>query len=232
MESGWDVKRLIKTIVMSNTYRQLSQRQSSTGGRQNGDPENRLLSRGPRGRLSAEMIRDQALLASGVLTEELGRPIGSTVPTRRTTERNCFGHDLRAGPRPGPLSPQPLHLLEEKPVAPPMMTNFDAAGRESCEVRQSRTNTPLQALNLLNDVTFVEAARVLAQNTLATGQSDLACLTHIFERVLSRPPGEPGTKGAARESGPSSPAVQWRAWCSRRFDQDGRMACRHSRRGG
>jgi len=189
MESGWDVKRLIKTIVMSNTYRQSSQRPSSTGGRQSGDPENRLLSRGPRGRLSAEMIRDQALLVSGVLTEKLGGP--SVRPYQPEGLLKEIASDTTYEQDHGPdLYRRSLYTYWKRTVAPPMMTNFDAAGRESCEVRQSRTNTPLQALNLLNDVTFIEAARVLAQNTLATGKSDLACLTHIFERVLSRPPGE------------------------------------------
>lgn len=189
MESGWDVKRLIKTIVMSNTYRQRSGRQKSEGGRQNVDPENRLLSRGPRGRLSAEMIRDQALLASGMLTEKLGGP--SVRPYQPEGLLKEIASDTTYEQDHGPdLYRRSLYTYWKRTVAPPMMTNFDAAGRESCEVRQSRTNTPLQALNLLNDVTFVEAARALAQNALAAEKNDPQRLKLIFERILNRPPSE------------------------------------------
>ena len=187
MESGWDVKRLIKSIVMSNTYRQSSGRRKSEGGGLNGDPENRLLARGPRGRLSAEMIRDQALLASGMLTEKLGGP--SVRPYQPEGLLKEIASDTTYEQDHGPnLYRRSLYTYWKRTVAPPMMTNFDAAGRESCEVRQSRTNTPLQALNLLNDVTFVEAARVLAQNTLAESGDDKTRLAEIFKRVLSRPP--------------------------------------------
>ncbi len=189
MESDWGVKRLIKTIVMSNTYRQKSGRQKSEGGSQNGDPENRLLSRGPRGRLSAEMIRDQALLASGMLTEKLGGP--SVRPYQPEGLLKEIASDTTYEQDHGPdLYRRSLYTYWKRTVAPPMMTNFDAAGRESCEVRQSRTNTPLQALNLLNDVTFVESARVLAQNTLAARHDDATRLTDVFGRIVGRPPGE------------------------------------------
>jgi hypothetical protein len=187
MESGWDVKQLIKTIVMSNTYRQSSGRQKDESGKRNVDPDNRLLARGPRGRLSAEMIRDQALMASGLLTEKLGGP--SVRPYQPEGLLKEIASDTDYVQDHGPdLYRRSLYTYWKRTVAPPMMTNFDAAGREACEVRQSRTNTPLQALNLLNDVTFVEAARVLAQNTLSASRDDQACLTQIFERVLSRPP--------------------------------------------
>jgi hypothetical protein len=189
MESGWDVKRLIKTIVMSNTYRQRSGRQKSEGTSLKYDPENRWLARGPRGRLSAEMIRDQALMASGMLAEKLGGP--SVRPYQPEGLLKEIASDTDYEQDHGPdLYRRSLYTYWKRTVAPPMMTNFDAAGRESCEVRQSRTNTPLQALNLLNEVTFVEAARVLAQNSLSAGRDDQACLTEIFERVLGRPPSE------------------------------------------
>jgi mono/diheme cytochrome c family protein len=191
MESGWNVKQLIKTIVMSNTYQQISRvRKPENGGLAN-DPKNRLLARGPRGRLSAEMIRDQALMASGMLTEKLGGP--SVRPYQPEGLLKDIASDTDYVQDHGPdLYRRSIYTYWKRTVAPPMMTNFDAAGREVCEVRQSRTNTPLQALNLLNDVTFVEAARVLAQNmlALATGHDDPACLTQIFERVLGRPPGQ------------------------------------------
>ncbi|MDA1160216.1 MAG: DUF1553 domain-containing protein, partial [Planctomycetota bacterium] len=188
MDSGWDVKRLIKTIVMSNTYRQSSRIQNSENGIQkNVDSENRLLARGPRGRLSAEMIRDQALMASGLLTEQLGGP--SVRPYQPDGLLKEIASDTSYEQDHGPnLYRRSLYTYWKRTVAPPMMTNFDAAGRETCEVRQSRTNTPLQALNLLNDVTFVEAARVLAQNVLASVGEDRQRLDRIFERLLSRLP--------------------------------------------
>jgi hypothetical protein len=189
MESGWDVKRLVKTIVMSNTYRQASGRQKDEGKRLNGDPENRLLSRGSRGRLSAEMIRDQALMASGLLAERLGGP--SVRPYQPEGLLKEIASDTTYEQDHGPnLYRRSLYTYWKRTVAPPMMTNFDAASRETCEVRQSRTNTPLQALNLLNDVTFVEAARVLAQNTLTVEKNDRQRLNLIFERILSRSPDE------------------------------------------
>ena len=194
MESGWDVKRLIKTIVMSSTYRQASGRQTpgrqkDEGKRLNNDPDNRLLSRGPRGRLSAEMIRDQALLASGLLTEQRGGP--SVRPYQPEGLLKEIASDTTYEQDHGPnLYRRSLYTWWKRTVPPPMMTNFDASGRETCEVRQSRTNTPLQALNLLNDVTFVEAARVLAQDALATPGTDQQRLDQIFERLLSRLPSD------------------------------------------
>ena len=189
MESGWDVKRLIKTIVMSNTYRQSSQRQKDEGRRMNSDPENRLLARGPRGRLSAEMIRDQALMASGLLTEQFGGP--SVRPYQPDGLLKEIASDTTYEQDHGPdLYRRSLYTWWKRTVPPPMMANFDASGREFCEVRRSRTNTPLQALNLLNDVTFVEAARVLAQNVLATHDDDQPRLDRVFERLLSRLPSD------------------------------------------
>tara|TARA_R110002072_G_scaffold146075_1_gene292814 strand:+ start:85538 stop:88756 length:3219 start_codon:yes stop_codon:yes gene_type:complete len=190
MESGWDVKRLIRTIVTSNAYRQTSRsRNAESGSRNNSDPENRLLARGPRGRLSAEMIRDQALLASGMLTEKLGGP--SVRPYQPEGLLKEIASDTTYEQDHGPdLYRRSLYTYWKRTVAPPMMANFDAAGREFCEVRQTRTNTPLQALNLLNDVTFVEAARVLAQNTLSKCDNDEQRLDRIFERLLSRLPSD------------------------------------------
>ena len=189
MESGWDVKRLIKTIVMSNTYRQESGRQTGEGGKRNVDPDNRLLARGPRGRLSAEMIRDQALMVSDLLSEKPGGP--SVRPYQPEGLLKEIASDTDYVQNHGPdLYRRSIYTYWKRTVAPPMMTNFDAAGREACEVRQSRTNTPLQALNLLNDVTFVEASRVLSQNVLATFDGDQQRLNRISERLLSRLPSD------------------------------------------
>ena len=153
------------------------------------DPENRLLARGPRFRLSGEMVRDQALFASGLLTEQFGGP--SVLPYQPeglwqelatvTEYPQSHGSDLYR---------RSVYTYWKRTVPPPMMMTFDTSGREMCEVRQSRTNTPLQALNLLNDVAFVEAARVLAQRVLLSADTTDARLKLAYELVLSRPPSD------------------------------------------
>jgi hypothetical protein len=183
-DSGWDVKGLIRQIVTSATYRQSSRISPEAWKR---DPENRLLSRGPRVRLSAEMIRDQALAASGLLIERLGGP--SARPYQpgelwRELADTEYHRDSGEG-----LYRRGLYTFWKRTVAPPAMMTFDAAGREACMVRETRTNTPLQALNLLNDVTYVEASRVLAQRILGQGtSSDRDRLTLAFRLVVSRSP--------------------------------------------
>jgi hypothetical protein len=183
VESGWDVRHILKTIVMSATYQQSSQVSSELVAR---DPENRLLARGPRFRLPAEAVRDQALFVSGLLTENFGGPsvkpyqpegLWKEIATDTLYDRST-GSDLYR---------RSLYTYWKRTVAPPMMASFDASGREMCEVRQTRTNTPLQALNLLNDVTFVEAARVLAQRCLETKTLDRDRLNAAFEFALTRP---------------------------------------------
>jgi hypothetical protein len=184
VESGWDVKAILKTIVMSRTYQQSSRVSQELHDR---DPDNRLLARGARFRLPAETVRDQALFAAGILTEQLGGP--SVKPYQPVGLWQEIATDTVYEQSHGPdLYRRSLYTYWKRTVPAPMMTNFDSAGREMCEVRQSRTNTPLQALNLLNDVTFVEAARVLAQHVqeLPTLDTDEKRLTAIFERVLSR----------------------------------------------
>jgi hypothetical protein len=182
-ESGWDFKRMLRLLVTSATYRQSSRLTPEILKR---DPENRLFSRGPRLRLSAEMIRDQALAASGLLTERLGgpsvkpyQPAGLWRELADTEYRRDKGEALyRRG----------LYVFWKRTVAPPGLVTFDAAGRETCSVRETRTNTPLQALNLLNDVTYVEAARVLAQRVMREEKTYEGRLTRAFRLVLARPP--------------------------------------------
>ena len=166
VRSGWDVKALQKLIVTSATYRQSSK---LTPELQERDPENRLLARGPRVRLAAEMIRDSALHASGLLQESVGGPsvkpyqpagLWKEISMQDMDYVESAGRDLyRRG----------LYTFWKRTIAPPMMVNFDAANHESCTVRESRTNTPLQALNLMNDVTFLEAGRWLGQRMLKEG---------------------------------------------------------------
>jgi hypothetical protein len=186
VRTGWDVKRLQKLIVMSATYRQSSRVTPELVQR---DPENRLLARGPRVRLSAEMVRDQALAAAGLLVERIGGP--SVKPYQpaglwKETAMQDMDYVQSHGPD---LYRRSLYTFWKRTIAPPMMVNFDAANREACVVRENRTNTPLQALNLMNDVTFVEAARFIGQRMIREGGPDPAArLRHGFRLVLARGP--------------------------------------------
>ena len=170
-ESGWDLKRLHKLIVMSETYQQSSQTTPALSER---DPENRLLARGPRFRLAPEMIRDNALAVSGLLKEKLGGP--SVKPYQPTgLWKEVVMQDMDYVQSKGDdLYRRGLYTFWKRTVAPPMMANFDAANHEACTVRETRTNTPLQALNLMNDVTFLEAARFLGERMIKESGSSEA----------------------------------------------------------
>ncbi len=181
----WDVKHILKTIVTSATYRQASKTSKEMWQR---DPDNRMYARGPRFRLSADMIRDQALFVSGLLVERVGGPSvkpyqpAGLVKELHGTEDDPHDH----GPN---LYRRSLYTFWKRTVAPPTLMTFDAANRETCVVRESRTNTPLQALNLMNDVTFVEAARVLAQRVLRDGGTKMSeRVTYAFRLVTGRMP--------------------------------------------
>ena len=185
---GWDMKAIQKTIVMSAAYRQSSKVTSELVAR---DPENRLLARGPRFRLPAELIRDQALAASGLLVERLGGPSvrpympeGVWDETSRYGDLRGYKHDKDTG-----LYRRTLYTVWKRTAAPPTMLLFDSPTREICTVKRSRTNTPLQALALLNEVTYIEAARSLAQRMLTEGGATASeRLTHGFRRVTGRTP--------------------------------------------
>jgi hypothetical protein len=182
MESGWDTRHLLRTIVLSETYRQDSRASSAKIQR---DPENRLLALGPRSRLPAETVRDQALFVSGLLVEKLGGP--SVKPYQpEGLWKELLGADY-VRDRGENLYRRSLYTFWRRTVPPPSLMNFDAAGREVCIVRESRTNTPLQALNLMNDVQYVEAARFLAERMIRHGGEDAADrLQYGFRTVLSR----------------------------------------------
>jgi hypothetical protein len=180
---GWNVKALQRLIVTSATYRQSSRLTPTLRQR---DPENRLLARGPRFRLSAEMIRDQALAASGLLAERLGGPsVKPYQPARLWDELADTAYVQSHGPD---LYCRSLYTFWKRTVAPPSLLTFDAAGRETCVVRPTRTNTPLQALNLLNDVTYVEAARVLAERVMREARTPEERLTVAFRLAAARRP--------------------------------------------
>jgi hypothetical protein len=181
---AWDIKRLLKTIVTSATYRQSSRLTPTLVPK---DPDNRLLARGPRFRLSADVIRDQALFASGLLVEKLGGPSvrpyqpPGLVKELTGTEEYVQDHGEK-------LYRRSLYTFWKRTVAPPAMMNLDAANRETCVVRETRTNTPLQALNLMNDMTFVEAARVLAERVMKKERAPEARLAFAWRLAAARSP--------------------------------------------
>jgi hypothetical protein len=166
--SPWDMKALQKRILMSRTYQQSSRVDRSTFHR---DPENRLLSRGSRIRLHGEVLRDCALATSGLLVKTIGGPsVRPYMPEGVWDETSKYGnlrnykHDQGDG-----LYRRTMYTIWKRTAAPPSLLLFDAPNREACVVKRSRTNTPLQALSLLNEVTFVEAARHLAARMVKEG---------------------------------------------------------------
>ena len=186
-ESGWDIQHILRLILNSNAYQQNS---DFTTEKLKSDPGNRLLSRGPRFRLDAEMIRDQALAASGLLVSEIGGP--SVKPYQPPGVWFAVGYTRSNTARFTPdtgnkLYRRSLYTFWKRTAPPPSMEVFNAPSRESCAVRRERTNTPLQALTLMNDPQFIEAARNLATNAIkACGENTRGRLDHITSRTLAR----------------------------------------------
>ena len=187
---GWDMKAIQKTIVMSAAYRQSS---AVTLALVERDPENRLMARGPRFRVQAEVVRDQALSIAGLLNEKVGGPsVRPYQPEGIWDEINVYGnlrnykHDTN-----GDQYRRSLYTIWKRTSAPPSMMLFDAPGREICVVRRSRTNTPLQALALLNDETYVEASRKLAEKMIVEGGATAEDrIAYGFRRATAREPDE------------------------------------------
>lgn len=191
VDRGWDLKALVRQIVLSQTYRQNS---AATAAMLERDPQNRLLARGPRFRLPAEFIRDSALKISGLLVPRIGGPsvnpytpgdlwrevshYGSTPATAQTFVQD-HGEKLYR---------RSLYTFWKRTAAPPNMAAFDAPNREVCTVDRPLTTTPLQALVALNDPQFVEAARVFAERILHQQGDDNARLRWAFLETTSRPP--------------------------------------------
>jgi hypothetical protein len=167
--TGWDMKAIVRTIVTSATYRQASK---VTPELLQKDPENRLLARGPRVRLPAEMVRDQALELAGLLVEKVGGP--SVKPYQPAGLWKELGGEDYHQDHGENLYRRSLYTFWKRTAPPPAMMTFDAAGREACTVRETRTNTPLQALDLMNDVTYVEASRKLAERMMTEGGTNPA----------------------------------------------------------
>ncbi len=184
MDNDWDVKALCKLIVTSATYRQDSTPEPDRLAR---DPENVLLARGPRERLSAEQVRDAALAASGLLVHTMGGPaVKPYQPGDLWADATNVTFEQDHGDA---LYRRSLYTYIKRTVPPPMMTTFDLANRETCIARRESTATPLQALVLLNDIQYVEAARVLAESTLAAHPRNSAdALKAAFVRLIGRQP--------------------------------------------
>ncbi|WP_010583256.1 DUF1553 domain-containing protein [Schlesneria paludicola] len=184
----WDIKRFFRLLVTSNTYRQAA---VTTALKLEKDPQNRLLSRGPRFRMDAEMLRDSALAISGLLVKKIGGP--SVKPYQpdgvweavAMKESNTHDYVRDHGEN---LYRRSLYTFWKRSAPPASMEIFNATARETCTVRRERTNTPLQALVTLNDTQFVEAARNLAERTLKAQASDEPSRLNILaNHVLSRP---------------------------------------------
>tara|TARA_B100001123_G_scaffold8625_2_gene10636 strand:+ start:8950 stop:11202 length:2253 start_codon:yes stop_codon:yes gene_type:complete len=184
VQSGWDLKGLLKQLVMSATYRQshhVDQEKLRL------DPQNRFLSRGPRMRLQAEMVRDQALAVAGLLVEKLGgpsvRPYQPAGLWEEVEKRGTYQRSSGTG-----LYRRSLYTAIRRTVPAPEMGLFDMPSREVCTIRRSRTNTPLQALALMNDVTYIEAARKFAERIVAQETTSAARIAWAFREVTQRHP--------------------------------------------
>jgi hypothetical protein len=188
IESGWDVKQLVRTIVTSSAFRQSSRVTQDLLDR---DPENRLLARGPRLRLDAEQIRDNALFVAALIDLKLGgKGVKPYQPNNIWEPVGFVGSNTRfyQQDQGSALYRRSLYTFFKRTAPPPFMVNFDAPNREQPCTRRERSNTPLQALQLLNDVQHVEAARALGQRMLMS-ESDLTNrLRFLVRSVLSREP--------------------------------------------
>jgi hypothetical protein len=190
IRTGWDVKRMQRLIVTSVTYRQSSRVTPELLAK---DPENRLLARAPRLRLPAEFIRDQALAISGLLVEKIGGPPVHPYQPPGLWEEISFGAGFTAQTyeqdRGEALYRRSMYTFWKRTVPPPALQTFDAPEREFCVVRRSVTNTPLQALVLMNDPTYVEASRKFAERILTEGGiSAPQRITFAFRHAVARPP--------------------------------------------
>ncbi len=185
VESGWDVKRIIKLLAMSKTYRQSSVR---TAAHQSQDPENLLLAYSPRFRLQGELIRDQALAVSGLLVDQVGGPSVKPYQPPNIWNEVSLNGGLRYNQDSGEkLYRKSMYTYWKRSAPMPSMMIFDSPSREKCVVQRARTNTPLQALVTLNDPQFVEAARVLAEDLIQSAPDDQSRINLAYQRCTSRP---------------------------------------------
>jgi hypothetical protein len=189
-EHGWDVKRLIKKLVISATYRQsatISKEQLAT------DPDNVLLARSSRKRLTAEGVRDLALASSGLLVKDIGGPSMKVYQPKGIWESSTSGRGVLARyvqDHDDDLYRRGLYSFIKRTVPPPSMLIFDGSNRDQCEVNRMRTNTPLQALVLLNDPVILESARVFAERLMNNSKTDEDRIKLAFQSIVCRMPGK------------------------------------------
>ena len=186
-DSGWDVRELLRTMVTSAVYRQSSQRRDTSAPL---DSDNRWLARGQRVRLSAEMIRDQALAASGLLSTKMyGPPVRPPQPKLGLTA--AFGGSTDWTTSEGDdRYRRAIYTTWRRSNPYPSMVTFDAPNRDVCTISRNRTNTPLQSLVMLNDPVYIEAAQALARRAIEHSNIVEDQITYAFRRCLSRPPRE------------------------------------------
>ena len=192
MESGWDIKHILKIIVRSSTYKQSS---AITPELKDADPENIYLARGPRFRLSAEEIRDYVLSTSGLLNDQIGGPsVKPYQPPGLWEETNAGGNrgilTTYVEDSGDKLYRRSLYTFWKRTLPPPSMAIFDAPNRDLCEVRRQKTNTPLQALALQNDVQILECAKVLSTQISEADLPDEEAVRSLFQHVLLRDPAD------------------------------------------
>lgn len=184
MESGWDVRAMHRLIVTSAAYKQSSKR---VAGHDEIDPENRLLSRGPRFRAEGFVIRDIALQSAGLLSNTVGGPSVKPYQPGGLWESVAANKGTRYNVGKGEsLYRKSMYTYWKRAVNPPRQTIFDAGSREVCSVQVRRTNTPLQALVLMNDPTFVECARKLAERTLLDSKEPMTAIKRMYETAVGR----------------------------------------------
>jgi Protein of unknown function (DUF1549)/Protein of unknown function (DUF1553)/Planctomycete cytochrome C len=185
VNQGWSIKKMHKLFVMSATYQQASR---VTPGLLAKDPDNRLLARGPRVRLDAEQIRDTVLRASGLLSEKIGGPsVFPAQPPGATTEGEYSELHWKVSDGPDRYR-RGLYTFSKRTAPFAMFVTFDAPSGEVCVARREVSNTPLQALTLLNDPAFTEAAQALGRMMAAWKGSRVECVDYLFRRCLTRPP--------------------------------------------
>lgn len=188
MSNGWDIKRLVKQIVMSSTYQQsaeISERKLAM------DPENKYVSRAPRLRLSSELIKDHVLASSGLLVKEIGGPSVKPYQPDGIWELSTSGRGVLANyvqDHGDKLYRRGMYNFIKRTVPPPVMLMFDASNRDQCEVKRVSTNTPLQALIMMNDPMVLEASRVLAERLMIEELTTEERIVKAFRLIMCRKP--------------------------------------------
>ncbi len=198
VENGWNVKRTIKQMLMSSTYRQSSRLTPELLER---DPENRLLGRGPRFRLAGEFVRDNALAAGGLLVRKIGGAgVKPYQPPGLWNEVSLSSNVRFVQDHGEKLYRRSMYTYWKRSAPAPSLTIFDTPTREKCVLRRSRTNTPLQALVTMNDPQFVESARALAQRALREGGETLGERIAYAHRIATSLRPRPSTLSVLEEA--------------------------------